>query len=97
MVEKLDEVSGQLAVALLRPYEEEAKVAEIVRSIRNTNRDPHVLYSQVGKRLGFIPEIRVREALIVLWVRTFSHEVSAIIQPFLDKIPLESSQLNIAR
>jgi hypothetical protein len=48
VVEKLDEVSGELAVALLRPYEEETRVAEIVRSVRNTNRDPHLLYSQVG-------------------------------------------------
>jgi hypothetical protein len=41
VVEKLNEVSGELAVALLRPYEEEAKVADIVRSVRNTNRDTH--------------------------------------------------------
>ena len=97
VVEKLDEVSGELAVALLRPYEEEARVAEIVRSVRNTNRDPHVLYSQVGKRLGLIPEARVREAFISLWARTFPDEVQSITQPFMDKIPLENSQLSIAR
>ena len=97
VIEKLDEVSGELAVTLLRPYEEEARVAEIVRSVRNTNRDPHVLYSQVGKKLGLIPEARVREAFITLWARTFPNEVQSITQPFLDKIPLESSQMNIAR
>ncbi|NJN57787.1 MAG: AAA family ATPase [Leptolyngbyaceae cyanobacterium SL_5_9] len=97
VVEKLDEVSGELAVALLRPYEEEAKVAEIVRSVRNTNRDSHLLYSQVGRKLGLIPEARVREAFITLWARTFPDEVQAITQPFLDKIPLENSQISIAR
>lgn len=97
VIEKLDEISGQLAVALLRPYEEEAKVAEIVRSVRNTNRDPHVLYSQVGKKLGFIPEARVREAFISLWARTFPEEVQNITQRFVEKIPLENSQLSIAR
>lgn len=97
VIEKLDEVSGELAVALLRPYEEEAKVAEIVRSVRNTNRDSHLLYSQVGKKLGLIPEARVKEAFIALWARTFSAEVQAIMQPFIDAIPLESSQLTIAR
>jgi hypothetical protein len=80
VVEKLDEISGELAVALLRPYEEEARVAEIVRSVRNTNRDAHVLYSQVGKKLGLIPEARVREALITLWARTFPNEVQFITQ-----------------
>jgi predicted ATPase len=97
VLERLDVVSGELAIALLRPYEEEGRIAEIVRSIRNTNRDPHVLYSQVGKRLGFIPEARVREAFIVIWARTFPDEVSAIVQPFIDKIPLENSQLDILR
>lgn len=97
VIEKLDEISGELAVALLRPYEEEAKVAEIVRSVRNTNRDPHLLYSQVGRRLGLIPEARVKEAFITLWARKFPADVQVILQPFIDKIPLESSQLNIAR
>jgi predicted ATPase len=97
VIEKLDEISGQLAIALLRPYEEEAKVAEIVRSVRNTNRDPHLLYSQVGKRLGFIPEIRVQEAFITLWARTSPDEVDSITRPFIDKIPLDESQLPIAR
>jgi hypothetical protein len=97
VIEKLDEVSGELAVALLRPYEDEAKVADIVRSVRNTNRDPHVLYSQVGRKLGLIPEARVREAFVTLWARTFPSEVKSITQPFIDKIPLESSQLSIAR
>ncbi|WP_088893550.1 ATP-dependent nuclease [Leptolyngbya ohadii] len=96
VAEKLDEISGELAVALLRPYEEEAKVAEIIRSVRNTNRDPHLLYSQVGKRLGLIPEARVREAFITLWARTFPDEVKSITQPFIDKIPLESNEISIA-
>jgi len=97
VVEKLDEISGELAVALLRPYEEEARVAEIVRSVRNTNRDPHLLYSQVGKSLALLPEARVREAFIALWARKFPNEVHSITQPFKDKIPLENSQLSIAR
>jgi hypothetical protein len=97
VVEKLDEISGELAVALLRRYEDEEKVAEIVRSVRNTTRDSHILYSQVGKKLGLIPEARVREAFINLWARVFPREVQAITQPFIEKIPRESDQLNIAR
>lgn len=97
VTEKLDEVSGQLAIALLRPYEEEEKVANVVRSVRNTNRDPHLLYSQVGKKLGFIPETRVKEAFIATWVRTFPQEVQDITKPFLDKVPRENTKLNINR
>jgi AAA15 family ATPase/GTPase len=97
VIEKLNEVSGELAIALLRRYEDEAKVSDIVRSVRNTNRDPHLLYSQVGKNLGFIPEARVKEAFIAVWARTFPEEVQSVINTFIDKIPLESSQLSIAR
>lgn len=97
IVEKLSDISGELTVALLRPYEEEAKVINVVQSVYNTNRDHHLLYSQVGKQLGLIPEARVREAFITLWARTFPDEVQAISQQFVDKIPKESDQLNIAR
>lgn len=96
VMEKLDEISGELAAALCL-YEEEATVAEIVRSVRNTNRDEHLLYSQVGNQLQSISEERVRQAFISLWVRTFKDEVQAIRQPFLDKIPLQKSQPRIAR
>lgn len=93
---KLHDISGELAVALLRPYEEETRVTEVIRSVRNTNRDPHLLYSQVGRRLGLIPEARVREAFITIWARSYPDEVEAIIRPFLAKIPLETDQVSIA-
>lgn len=97
VTDKLGEVAGELAVALLRPYEEHTKVEEIVLSVRNTNRDPHLLYSQVGKKLGLIPEARVKEAFITTWVRTFPQEVQDITKPFLDKVPQEDTKLNISR
>lgn len=91
VIEKLDEISGALAAALCL-YEKEATVAEIVRSVHKTNRDKHLLYSQVGNKLRSISEARVREAFISLWARTFPDEVQAITKPFLEKIPLEKSQ-----
>ncbi|NEO30581.1 MAG: AAA family ATPase [Symploca sp. SIO3C6] len=66
ILEKIDDISGELAVTLLKPYEKETEIKDVIRSIRNTNRDPHLLYSQVGKRLGLIPELRVKEAFITL-------------------------------
>lgn len=95
--EKLDELVGELAVSLLRRYEEQQKIAEIIRSVRKTNRDSHLLFSQVGKKLGFLAEDRVKEAFITLWARSYQDEVKAITQSFSDKIPLEDSQVNISR
>lgn len=95
VMQKLDDISGQLAVALLRPYEEERKIAEMVRSVRNTNRDPHLLYAQLGKSLGLLPEARVREAFISLWARTYPSEVESIIKPFSGKLPLNADELRL--
>ena len=97
ILDKLDDISGELAVALLKPYEQETKVTEVIRSVRNTNRDPHLLYSQVGKQLGLIPEARVREAFMTLWARTYSEEAESIIKPFFDLIPRETDRVNIAQ
>lgn len=90
-------ISGELAVSLLRSYEEQQKIAEIIRSVRKTNRDSHLLFSQVGKKLGFIAEDRIKEAFITLWARSYQDEVRAITQSFSGKIPLEDSQINISR
>jgi AAA15 family ATPase/GTPase len=97
VLEKLQDVAGKLTVALLRPYDEHERVADIIRSVRNTNRDPHVLYSQVGMKLGLIPEARVKEAFISIWVQEFTADVEGVLRPFKQKIPLESSRQNISR
>ena len=96
VLEKLKDISGELAVALLRPYENEAQVADVVRSVRNTAHGHHLLYSQVGKRLTLIPEARVREAFISIWARYYPEEVDAIKQHFITRVPLETDQVNIA-
>ncbi|WP_263350628.1 ATP-dependent nuclease [Acidicapsa acidisoli] len=90
IIEKLQGIAGELTVALLRPYEEHSRVADVIRSVRNTNRDPHLLFSQVGKQLGFLPEDRVKEAFITLWVRAYPEEVNRIISQFRSKLPLDS-------
>ena len=89
-MEKLDDVAGELTVALLRPYEDHARVADIIRSVRNTNRDPHLLFSQVGKQLGFLTEDRVKEAFIAIWVRSYPEEAKQIIDQFRSMLPLSS-------
>jgi predicted ATPase len=93
---KLDVVVGELAVGLLRPYEEHTRVADVLKTIRNTNRDPHLLYSQVGKALGLIPEARVREAFIAVWARAYKKEVDQIIGLFSSKLPMETDQQPLA-
>ncbi|MBZ5541363.1 MAG: AAA family ATPase [Acidobacteriia bacterium] len=92
---KLDTVAGELAVALLRPYEEHDRVTQIIRSVRNTNRDPHLLFSQVGKLLGLIPETRVREAFVATWTRSYPDAVSSIVGVFRSKLPRDLDEQSL--
>jgi predicted ATPase len=89
-IEKLQSAAGELTVALLRPYEDHERVAQIIRSVRNTNRDPHLLFSQVGKQLGFLTEERVKEAFIAIWVRSYPEVVEGIVSQFRSKLPFSS-------
>jgi predicted ATPase len=91
VLQSLDLTAGELAVALLKPYEQHDKVREIVESVAKTNRDPHLLFAQVGRQLGLIPEARVREAFLSVWVRHNQAESDAVAAPFLDLIPKEAA------
>jgi AAA15 family ATPase/GTPase len=91
----LDEVAGELAVALLKPYEKADFIAETIKSIANTNRDEHTIFSQVGKRLGLIPEARVREAFLSIWARSFRSELEDFVNNFRDMLPKESQEIHL--
>lgn len=95
LLEHIDEISGELAIALLKPYEFEGQLKERMQSARNTNRDPHLLYAQLGKKIGFIPETRVKEAFLTIWCRQNSEYVESIYKGLADLIPLESDEVNI--
>jgi ABC-type molybdenum transport system ATPase subunit/photorepair protein PhrA len=64
----LDELSMKLAVALHLPAERDSFVARTVESVSLSNRDPHLLFNQVGQKLGLIPADRVSSAFIGLWI-----------------------------
>jgi hypothetical protein len=97
ILEKLNTGAGELAVALLRPYEEHGKVEQVIRSVGNTNRDSHLLFAQVGKTLGFIPEVRVKEAFLAIWARAYPNVEQEIVGRFRTKLPLDSDQQSLGR
>ncbi|MGY3578855.1 AAA15 family ATPase/GTPase [Bradyrhizobium sp. USDA 4504] len=64
----LDTLSMKLAVALHLQPDQEEKVRRIVIEVNQTNRDPHLLFSQVGQKAGLIPVAIVSSAFIGLWM-----------------------------
>jgi predicted ATPase len=74
----ISELSMRLAVALHLQPEAEGRVKAAVEDVSRTNRDPHLLFSQVGQRAGLIPAAIVSSAFIGLWLAGNRTEVTKI-------------------
>lgn len=92
ILEKSVTMGGILAVRLLQPFPSADKIIGMLRNIRMTNRDPHVLFSQVGLYLGLIPESTVRDAFVSTWAEAYPEEALAILDPVKSLIPLLSTR-----
>jgi predicted ATPase len=75
-----DRFGGKLSVALLRDFEHSEDVRRICESVRRENIDPHLLFSQVGERLGLLPEPTVRMAFSTIWAQAFPQEADRIVE-----------------
>lgn len=74
-----DRFGGKLSVALLREFEQEEAVKRICESVRRENMDAHLLFSQIGERLGLLPEHTVRMAFCTVWAQAFPQEAGQIV------------------
>jgi hypothetical protein len=68
----------QLAVGLHLSAEKDALVRKIVDEVALTNRDPHLLFNQVGQKAGLIPSAIVSSAFISLWSSGNTSEVDRV-------------------
>ncbi len=66
----LDQDIAILTVSCQRAPEAQSTVRAAIEEIARTNRDPHLLFNQVGIKIGFVPEAIVRGAFLALWVRS---------------------------
>lgn len=69
ILKRLDEQIALLTVSCQRAPESQSMVKQRVENIMRTNRDPHLLFSQVGIDIGFVSEDIVRGAFLSLWIR----------------------------
>jgi len=68
-------VIGELTVSMHRKFETQNEVKQVLNDVRRTNRDYHLLFSQVGRQLGFVSEIVIKSAFINIWKEHFPQEV----------------------
>lgn len=67
--QRLDHDLAILTVSCQRAPEAQALVQQAIEEVARTNRDPHLLFNQVGIKISFVPEAIVRGAFLALWVR----------------------------
>lgn len=79
IMERWDAVGGRLTVALLQDFSDVVKVKSILEETRRSNMDQHILFNQIGERLGFIPEKTVQMAFANTWSQAFKGEVADIV------------------
>ncbi|MGY4478657.1 AAA family ATPase [Bradyrhizobium sp. USDA 3364] len=68
-IEAWPEIGGKLSVALLQEFTENDRVLEACRHIRISNKDTHLLFSQLGAKLGLIPAQTVSLAFTTIWAQ----------------------------
>lgn len=78
-----------LTVACQRPLDRQAEVEKAIQSVSHTNRDPHLLFVQVGEKLGFVPEAVVRGAFLAVWIQENKIEVDQIVAPIAELLEQE--------
>lgn len=67
-----------LTVSCQRSPESQHIVASATKSISSTNRDPHLLFNQVGIEIGFVPQQIIEGAFLSIWVRENDGDASRI-------------------
>jgi AAA domain, putative AbiEii toxin, Type IV TA system len=80
---------GRLAVALLQKYEQADKVRQICESVQLSNMDPHLLFSQIGDKLGLIPMSTVQAAFANICAQAKATECQTLLAPISSLLPIE--------
>jgi len=88
IVDKLDECSAILAVRCMRGYKDANEVKEIVLDVSTTNRDHHLIFGQIGEKIGFIDENVIENAFLTTWSEKYEEEAQAMIQRIKQYLPV---------
>jgi len=83
-------IGGKLSVALLQRFEDNEKIFDLCREIRQTNKDTHLLFAQVGERLGLVPELTVSSAFATVWAQE-NHD---LVNDIISKVSMDVPQLS---
>lgn len=87
ILDQLDRCSGVLSVRFMRRFADQEFVKNIIEEIANTNHDHHLIYNQIGERVGFVNENIIRGAFLSTWCEEYPDEIEKFLKPLRDIIP----------
>lgn len=88
IVDKLDECAAILAVRCMRAYKDAKEVKEAILEVSRLNRDHHMIFGQIGEKIGFIDENVVQGAFITTWSEKYEEEVREMLQKIKTYLPI---------
>jgi len=87
----LDNQAAKLTAALNLPLDQQNRVKEVVRETGLTNHDRHIIFRQIGERLDLTAELVVANAFLGLWAQLRSDEITALLSPIQERLPMKTS------
>jgi len=85
--ERLDALAARLTVSMQLPSARQDDVKKVVRERQLTNRDPHVLFQQIGDDLDFTAGYIVANAFLAVWAQEYPEDVDRMLGQFEALIP----------
>lgn len=79
IAENIDSIAPKLTVACHLNLTDQQRVKDAVGRISSTNRDPHVVFSQLGYELGWLSAEMVQNACISLWIAEHATDVDRLV------------------
>ncbi|RKS07062.1 putative ATPase [Nocardiopsis sp. Huas11] len=89
IIENIDEgnILGKLTVALQLDTPMQARVREVIIERSMTNRERHLVFSQIGEDLDFLSEHVVQRAFVSTWAYAFPEDIQSIWEPCHNLLP----------
>jgi len=92
VMESWNGYGGKISVALFQRFENSERVRRICESVRLTNMDSHLLFSQVGEKLGLLPEATVAAAFTNICAQATPEVFQSLLDPVRTLLPGDDSQ-----
>lgn len=88
VIDCLEECAGLLAVRCMRQFRDDKEMVSAILGVKRTNYDHHLVFSQIGEKIGFVSEGVVRAAFLTTWCELYPHKVDEFINKIEGFLPL---------